>query len=306
MVRIGIDFGGTKIEAAALDSSGNFIARIRAPNPGEYVPALVTVRNLVQEVERRVGSAGSVGVGHPGSLSPVSGKVRNANNVMLNDQLLREHLEAMLERPIRLANDANCLAISEAADGAGAGERTVFGVIIGTGCGGGIVIDGKPVDGRNGVAGEWGHTPLPWPTADEVPGPLCWCRRMGCMETYVSGTGFEADYTRMSGKTAAGPAIVQLARQGDLEAENALNRYANRLARGLAVVCDVIDPDVIILGGGMSNVTELYDWLPEMIGGHVFTDTFTTPIRPAKWGDSSGVRGAAWLWEPAEAPQAVQ
>lgn len=298
MIRIGVDFGGTKIEAAALDSGGAIIARLRRPNPGAYGPALTVVAELVAAVEAEAGArAARVGVGMPGSISPRTGLIRNANSVWLNGERFGEDLEAALSRPVRLANDANCLALSEAADGAGAGAGVVFAAILGTGCGGGLVVDGRLVEGRNGVAGEWGHTPLPWATIEEHPGPACWCGRRGCLETWISGPALAAD----QGAGLSAPEIVEAARAGEPGAQAALARYVDRLGRALAGVVDLIDPDVIVLGGGMSNVAELYERLPGAIGPHVFADGFDTPIRQAVHGDSSGVRGAAWLW-PLEAP----
>jgi len=293
MIRIGVDFGGTKIEAAALDAQGAFVARVRGPSPDGYDEGLAAVHDLVAQVERQAGVRGArVGVGAPGSPSPTDGRVRNANSTHLNGRPFRADLARALGRPVRLANDANCLALSEAVDGAGAGAPVVFAAILGTGCGAGIAVDGRPLTGRNGVAGEWGHAPLPWPSAREHPGPACWCGRRGCLELWVSGTGLAADDG--AGRTAQ--AVVEAARGGEAAAAAALDRYVDRLARGLAMVCDVLDPDVIVLGGGMSNVDELYDRLPGAIGPHVFTDAFTTPVRRAAHGDSSGVRGAAWLW----------
>jgi fructokinase len=300
MIRIGVDFGGTKIEAAALDGAGRFQARVRAPSPPDYAAALETVRQLVQEAERQAGArADAVGVGGPGSVSPAGGLMRNANSTHLNGQPFPQDLARVLERPVRYANDADCLALSEATDGAGAGAGVVFGVILGTGCGGGVVIHGRLLTGANRFAGEWGHTPLPWPTAEEHPGPRCWCGRLGCMELWVSGSGFA--------RAAGAPAheVVAAARAGEAPASAELDRYVDRLARGLAVVCDILDPDVIVLGGGMSNVDELYAQLPARIACHVFSDTFATPVKKALHGDSSGVRGAAWLWPPdppADAP----
>lgn len=293
MIRIGVDFGGTKIEAAALDPEGAIIARLRTPNPGDYRPALAAVADLVAQVEQAAGGrAERIGVGMPGSISPRSGLIRNANSVWLNGEHFGDDLQATLQRPVRLANDANCLALSEAADGAGAGARVVFAAILGTGCGGGVVVDGALVEGRNGVAGEWGHSPLPWATADEHPGPACWCGRRGCLETWISGPAFAADH----GAGLKAPEIIARAGTGDAAAQAAFARYVDRLGRALAVVVDLIDPDVIILGGGMSNVAELYDRLPAALAPHVFADGVDTPIRPAVHGDSSGVRGAAWLW----------
>jgi fructokinase len=294
-----VDFGGTKIEAAALDAQGRFQARVRAPTPAAYEAGLESVRALIQEAEAQAGVRGAtVGIGIPGSPSPATGLIRNANSTRLNGRPLQADFERALGRPVRLANDANCLALSEAADGAGAGAQVVFGVIVGTGCGGGIAIGGKPLTGRNAVVGEWGHMPLPWPRADELPGPTCWCGRRNCMELWVSGSGLARDHG--SGEIAE--AIVAAARAGDAAAGATLDRYVDRLGRGLAVICDIVDPDVIVLGGGMSNVGELYERLPAAIAPHLFSDVFTTPIRPAMHGDSSGVRGAAWLWPLDGAP----
>jgi len=296
MIRIGVDFGGTKIEAAALDGEGRFLARLRAPNPGEYDAALGTVRDLVAQAEAESGARpGPIGICGPGSVSPATGLIRNANSTNLNGRPFRADLELATGRPVRLANDADCLALSEAADGAGRDAESVFAAILGTGCGGGLVIGGRLNQGRNGFAGEWGHTPLPWPTGDEHPGPLCWCGRRNCLELWISGTGFARDH----GGAPDGEAVVRAARAGDSHAAAALERYMSRLARGLAVICDIVDPDVIVLGGGMSNVSLLYQRLPAMIAGHVFSDVFETPVRQALHGDSSGVRGAARLWPEA-------
>ena len=297
MVRIGVDFGGTKIEAAALDAAGAVTLRRRTPNPGDYDSALRVVRDLVESVAAETGAGGAaVGVGIPGSISPRTGLVRNANSTWLNGRPFERDLATALGRPVRLANDANCFALSEAADGAAAGARVVFGVIVGTGCGGGLVVDGRIVEGRNGVAGEWGHTPLPWAEPHEHPGRACWCGRRGCMEVFVSGTAFEADFARAAGRAADAREIAAQAEAGEADAAAALERYVSRLARGLAAVCDVIDPDVVVLGGGMSNVEALYERLPGAVARHVFSDSFETRIVPAAHGDSSGVRGAAWLW----------
>lgn len=297
MIRIGVDFGGTKIEAAALDAEGRFQARVRAPSPPSYDAALDAVRGLVAEAEQQAGArAPAVGVGGPGSVSPASGLIRNANSTHLNGRPFPADLARTLERPVRYGNDADCLTLSEATDGAAAGAAVVFGAILGTGCGGGVVADGQLLAGANRFAGEWGHTPLPWPNADEHPGPRCWCGRLNCMELWVSGSGF----ARAAGRPAE--AVVAAARAGEAESLAELDRYVDRLARGLAVVCDVLDPDVIVLGGGLSNVAELYDRLPAAIGRHVFSDCFATPVRPAAHGDSSGVRGAAWLWPPEPGP----
>jgi fructokinase len=295
-VKIGIDFGGTKIEVAALDAHGDFLHRARAPNPGSYDAAIASVCKLVADAERAIGARASVGIGAPGSISPRTGLMRNANSTWLNGQPFREDLSAALGREVRLANDANCLALSEAVDGAGAGARVVFAVILGTGCGGGVVVDGHLVEGANGVGGEIGHMPLPWPSAAESPGPLCWCGKHNCLETWVSGSGFQRDFEGRSGRKLNGEAIIAAARAGDVEAKAALDAYINRLARSLAVVCNILDPDVFVMGGGMSNVAELYDALPDAIRRYIFSDIWDGAIKPARWGDSSGVRGAARLW----------
>ena len=297
MIRFGVDFGGTKIEAAALDAEGRVQARVRAPSPRRYAEGLDAVAQVLAEVERQAGvPAERVGVGTPGSPSPRDRLIRNANSTQLNGQPFQADLQRVLDRPVRLANDANCLALSEATDGAGRGARVVFAAILGTGCGAGIAIDGALVEGRNGIAGEWGHVPLPWPRPSEYPGPVCWCGRRGCLEVWLSGPGFAED-----ARTTPAEAAVADARAGAPVAAAALDRYVGRLARGLAMVCDLLDPDVIVLGGGMSNVGELYEHLPGKIAPHVFSDTFATPVRKAAHGDSSGVRGAAWLW-PLETP----
>lgn len=295
-MRIGVDFGGTKIEAAALHDAGAFAARIREPNPGSYDAALTLVADLIARVEAEAGPARSVGLAIPGSPSPHTGLIRNANSTYLNGRRFGGDLEVALGRPVRLANDANCLALSEAVDGAGAGAASLFGVIVGTGCGGGMIIDGKLVEGAHGVAAEIGHTSLPWPRADEAPGPACWCGLNGCLETWVSGTGFQRDHEATTGRAWKAQAIVEAARTGDAGAAAALNRYIDRLGRALAMVVNLVDPEVFVLGGGMSNVAELYDRLPEVVTRHAFSDHWDGRIVAAKWGDSSGVRGAARLW----------
>jgi fructokinase len=265
-----------------------------------YEAALATVAELVAEVEQKAGPCERVGVATPGSVSPRTGDIRNANSTYLNGRPFRRDLEAALGRPVRLANDANCLALSEAVDGAGAYGRVVFGMILGTGVGGGLAVDRRPVDGFNGVAGEVGHMPLPWPAGPELPALDCWCGLRGCLETYVSGPGLERDYRGATGARLDAPQIVAAAEAGDAAAMAALDRYIDRLARALAVIVDMADPDVIVLGGGMSNVEVLYQRLPALVAPFVFSDVFETPIVKARHGDSSGVRGAAWLW-PLEA-----
>jgi len=295
-MRIGVDFGGTKIEAAALDDAGAFAARIREPNPGDYDAAVALVADLIARVEAEAGPTRSIGLAIPGSPSPRTGLIRNANSTYLNGRRFGEDLEAALARPVRLANDANCLALSEAVDGAGKGVASVFGVIVGTGCGGGLIIDGKLVEGAHGVAAEIGHISLPWPRDTEAPGPACWCGLNGCLETWVSGTGFQRDHEATTGRAWKAQAVVEAARSGDAGAAAALARYIDRLGRALAMVVNLVDPEVFVLGGGMSNVAELYDRLPEVVERHAFSDRWDGRIVAAKWGDSSGVRGAARLW----------
>ncbi len=297
MIRIGVDFGGTKIEAAALTADGAFAVRVRRPNPGAYEAALQVVRELVGEVERQADAAGAtVGFGVPGSVSPKTGRMRNANSVWLNDKPFQADLEAALGRPVRLENDANCFALSEALCGAGEAAEVVFGAILGTGCGGGVVVRGRTVEGVNRIGGEWGHTPLPWPTDAEHDAHACWCGRANCLETWISGTAFCRDYEAATGETLTGDVIAERARAGEAAAGAALARYVDRLGRGLAVICDIVDPDVIVFGGGMSNVAELYDLVPPIAARYAFSDVFVTRIVKSRHGDSSGVSGAAWLW----------
>ncbi|MBO9574131.1 MAG: ROK family protein [Sphingobium sp.] len=296
-IRLGIDFGGTKIEIAALDESGGYALRERVPNPGNYDASIVAVRELVLGVERKLGARGTVGIGTPGSRSPRTGLMRNANSTWLNGRPFKEDLEAALGREIHMANDANCLVLSEALDGAGAGKHSVFGVIIGTGCGGGLVIDGKLVDGASAIAGEVGHTPLPWPRPEEYPGVKCWCGLMNCLEVWVSGSGFQRAFEVDTGRKANAADIVAGARAGQADESAALDAYIDRLARALAMVANIVDPDCFVLGGGMSNVSEIYPALPDRIRHYAFSDCWDGEVVPAKWGDSSGVRGAAMLWD---------
>lgn len=295
-MRIGVDFGGTKIEAAVVADDGAFLARRREPNPGAYEAAVETVARLIAVVEAETGASGPVGVATPGSVSPTRGVMRNANSTWLNGRAFPQDLEQALGRPVRLANDANCLALSEAVDGAGTGKPVVFAVILGTGCGGGVAVDGRLVEGAHGVAGEWGHTPLPWPSADEAPGPACWCGLNGCLETWVSGSGLQRDHMARTGQSLTAEDVAAAARAGEAEARLSLDLCIDRLGRAMAMVVNLIDPDAFVIGGGLSNVEELYDALPPVVGRHAFTDAWSGVIAPARWGDSSGVRGAARLW----------
>ena len=295
--RIGIDLGGTKIEIAAMAADGTLVGRQRVPTPHGYDAAVGTLTELVHQLDRQLGQTPTVGIGIPGAISPATGLVKNANSNALNGHRFDEDLAAAIGRTVRIDNDANCFALSEAIDGAAAGARVVFGVIMGTGCGGGIVIDGRIVTGRNRLSGEWGHNPLPWPTADEVPGPLCWCGQHNCMETRISGTALAEDCDGPGARDAS--QIVARAVAGDPKASAALARHADRTARGLAQVINFLDPDAIVLGGGLSNLDHLYDVLPRLVQRHVFSDISSTPILRPLHGDSSGVRGAAWLWPPA-------
>ena len=296
-MRIGIDLGGTKTEIVALGDGGRELFRKRTDTPAASYDAIVaTLAGLVNEAESALGQRGTVGVGIPGAISARTGLVKNANTVALNGHPLDRDLGHALGRDVRCQNDANCLALSEAVDGAGAGRRVVFAAILGTGCGAGIALDGRPWAGANLVAGEWGHNPLPWPTADEVPGPACWCGKSSCIEKWISGTGFADDYARAAGVRLKGEQIVARARQGEAAARGALERYVHRLARALAHVVNLLDPDVIVLGGGMSNVDELYELVSPQLAQYVFGGEADTPVVRSKHGDSSGVRGAAWLW----------
>lgn len=296
---IGVDLGGTKIEAAALGEDGRFLARERVATPsGDYEATVRAVGTIVDGLAARFGAPRGVGIGIPGSASPKTGLVRNANSTCLIGRPLARDLEAALRRPVRLENDANCFAVSESVDGAGAGARLVFAVIIGTGCGAGVAIEGRALAGRHGVAGEFGHNPLPHAFGpEEAPGPACWCGRSGCLETFLSGPGFADRHHDATGERLTPPEIAAAARDGDAGARRSLELYRDRLARALAAVVNLIDPDVVVLGGGMSNIAEIYDGLIERIAPHVFSDAFDAPVRPALHGDSSGVRGAAWLWK---------
>lgn len=296
-MRIGVDLGGTKIEVVALSPAGNVLERRRVPTPrGDYEGTLEVIASLVTGLERDLGEQGTVGVGMPGAISPATGLVKNANSTWLIGRRFQEDLSRVLGRPVRCANDANCLALSEAVDGAGAGANVVFGVILGTGVGGGLVVHGQVVVGGNAIAGEWGHNPLPWPSEEERPGPACYCGRSGCIETFLSGPGLSDDFKRLSGEHRSAVDIAESAARGDAAAERALARYEERLARALASVINVVDPDVIVLGGGASNLDRLYTSVPALWSPYVFSDHVATRLVKAVHGDSSGVRGAAWLW----------
>ncbi len=329
-MRIGIDFGGTKTEIICLDeNNGKEMYRQRIPTPrGDYIVTVKTLVELVQNAERIMKKKGTVGIGIPGAIVPETGLVKNSNSTWTNGQPLQKDVAKALGREVRMENDANCLAVSEATDGAGAGKHVVFAVIIGTGCGGGVAFGGQAHRGINCIAGEWGHNPLPYPRValrensahfghfetapmvtdklkdhyfgeldtSEYPGPLCYCGRRGCLETWISGTGFKNDYKRVNGVEISTHDIIAQAQEGDKKAIAALARYTDRLARALAQVIDIMDPDVIVLGGGMSNVNSLYKDVPAAWEQYVFSDKVKTPLVPARHGDSSGVRGAAWLW----------
>lgn len=296
--RLGIDLGGTKIAGIVLDHDGATLAEARMPAPrGDYRATVEAVAGLALRLEAEAGAPCTIGIGMPGSLSPATGLVRNANSHWLNGRRFGIDLAERLERPLRIENDANCLAVSEAIDGAGAAARVVWAVILGTGVGSGIAIDGRALTGRNGIAGEWGHGPLPDPRNDERPGPACYCGRRGCVETWLSGPGLAADHARRHGGTLTSEAIVAAARDGDPGARETLATHLDRLGRAAAQVVNLLDPDVIVIGGGLSRIPELIAGLPAAIAPHVFSDAFDTPVRASLHGDASGVRGAAWLWE---------
>jgi fructokinase len=296
-MRIGVDLGGTKIEAIALGDDGRELARRRVATPRhDYDATIGAIASLVKAIEQETGREGSVGVGMPGALSPASGLVKNANSTWLIGRAIDRDLAQALGRPVRCANDANCFALSEATDGAAAGARVVFGVIVGTGTGGGIVVDGRVLTGPNAIAGEWGHNPLPWPRDDERPGSACYCGKSGCIETFLSGPGLARDYRQRTGVELEAAEIAARAARGEDAAEAALARYEDRMARALAPVLNLLDPDVVVLGGGMSGVARLYESVPRLWQAWAFSDRITTPLRPPLHGDASGVRGAAWLW----------
>ena len=305
-MRIGIDLGGTKIEAAILDDDGTIVHRERCQTPKEdYAGTIAAIVALVERFEDRIGHRCSVGVGMPGTISPHSGLVKNANSTWIIGQPLDEDLTTALQRPVRLANDANCFALSEAVDGAAAEARVVFGVILGTGVGGGVIVDRKPLVGAHAIAGEWGHNPLPWPEDQERPGPPCYCGKFGCIEAFLSGPAMARDHAAHGGQRLSTEAIAAQAAEGEPASAATLARYADRLARSLAVVINIVDPDAIVLGGGLSNIAWLYEAVPERLPAYVFSDVCTTPILQACHGDSSGVRGAGWLWQPDELDPAL-
>jgi fructokinase len=302
-MRIGIDLGGTKTEAIALDNDGRELQRVRVPTPiGDYPGTVATIAALVRQLEEELQQTGSVGVGIPGTIVAATGLVKNANSTWLNGMPFERDLSVALEREVRCANDANCFAISEATDGAASGFNVVFGVILGTGCGGGVAMGGRVHAGPNGLGGEWGHVPLPWATASELPGPACYCGHRGCLETWISGTGFERDFASVTGARRRGAEIVAAAAAGDAAAVACVDRLIDRLARGLALIVNILDPDAIVLGGGLSNLSLLYEGesaaggLAHRLQDYAFGGGVRTPILRNRHGDSSGVRGAAWLW----------
>ena len=295
-MRLGIDLGGTKIEIIALDDDGKELLRRRVFTPtGNYAATLQVIATLVHDAEAELGYRGSLGIGTPGALSRATGRLKNSNSVVLNGQPILQDLEALLQRPVKISNDANCFALSEATDGAAAGAGVVFGVILGTGVGAGIVVNGQILTGPNGIAGEWGHNPLPWPEPNELPGPQCYCGKHGCIETFLSGPGMMQLHLRDTGIGLSTEEIVAGAERGDVNCERSLQTYENRLARSLAHVINILDPDVIVLGGGMSNIERLYVNVPRIWGNWVFSDRVDTRLVKHRFGDSSGVRGAAWL-----------
>ncbi|MEO0822950.1 MAG: ROK family protein, partial [Pseudomonadota bacterium] len=302
MIRIGVDLGGTKIEAVALGPGGTAVARQRVATPRhDYDAILAAIVSVVEQVEAAAGArAEGIGIGIPGSFSPATGLVRNANTTILIGKPLDRDMEAALGRPVRIENDANCFALAEAEAGAAQGHRCVAGLILGTGCGSGIVVDGRVLVGPNRIAGEWGHTPLPRPTIEETPGPLCYCGRRGCLELWISGTGLEGDFARATGESIRAPEIAARAAAGDGPAAESLARHLDRLGRGLSLIVNILDPDAIVIGGGLSNLDHLYRDLREATRPHVFSDCFETPILKNALGDSAGVIGAAWLWPEPE------
>jgi len=305
-LRLGVDLGGTKIEIIAIDGDGRETERRRIASPrDDYDGTVRAVAGLVSGVESAMGRRGSVGIGIPGARSPATGKIKNANSTWLNGRMLDVDMAAALGRPVRLANDANCLALSEARDGAAAGAEIVFAIILGTGVGGGIVVRGQPLVGRNAISGEWGHNPLPWPRDDERPGPACFCGRRGCIETFLSGPGLARDHALVTGQALSAEDVAAAAAAGDADAGATLQRYLDRLVRALAHAINIIDPDVIVFGGGLSNIEALIQGWPDRLKPYVLSDRIDTSIVRARHGDSSGVRGAAWLWAEEELDAAL-
>lgn len=296
--RLGVDLGGTKIELAAVDAAGSTALRRRVATPaGDYDATISAVASLVRDAERELGASCRVGVATPGALSLATGRIKNANSTCLNGRALKEDLQRALDREVRIANDANCFALSEAVDGAGKGARVVFGVILGTGVGGGLVVDRRVIDGANAIAGEWGHNPLPLPGPGDEPLPACYCGRRGCVETYLSGPGLANDHAKATGERLGADGIAQRAAAGDAACLATVARYERRLARAISTVINIVDPDVIVLGGGLSNIQRLYAHVPKLWAAHVFSDEVRTRLAAPVHGDSSGVRGAAWLWD---------
>ncbi|WP_455206875.1 ROK family protein [Kaarinaea lacus] len=297
LIRIGIDLGGSKTEVIALSETGETLLRNRVPTvANDYQATLSTIQHLVEHAEHTLQTSCSVGIGTPGAVSPKSGLLKNSNSTWLNGKPLQKDIEECLQRAVRIANDANCFALSEAIDGAAQDSRVVFGVIVGTGIGGGIVVDKQVLTGPNAIAGEWGHNPVPWPSADELPGPPCYCGKHGCIETLLSGPGLASEFFNITGRQYNAETIARQAQAGDVDASAALKRYETRMAKCLASVINILDPDVIVLGGGLSNIQRLYGNVPKLWGRYVFSDTVNTRLVAPKYGDSSGVRGAAWLW----------
>ena len=300
MIRSGIDVGGTKIEGIALDEDGVELVRQRVATPeGDYQGTLVAIKSLIELLESSIKQEATIGICTPGALSYAKssfGLLKNSNSVCMNGKPVHQDLEVLLQRPVKITNDANCFALSEATDGAARDATIVFGVIVGTGVGAGIVVNKQVLNGANAIAGEWGHNPMPWPDSDELPGPTCYCGKQGCIETFLSGPGLAKDHELHTGHVHTSRQIVEQARQGNEASEESLQRYETRMAKGLAHVINILDPDVIILGGGMGNIQRLYRNVPKLWGDYVFSDTVSTKLLPPEHGDSSGVRGAAWLW----------
>ena len=297
-LRIGLDVGGSKIEGILMSAGAEELARYRVATPrNDYAATIAAIVNLAATLMQGIPTGTRIGIAVPGSISPLTGLMQNANSTWLNGRSFDRDLAVALATPVRLANDANCFALSEAIDGAGENARIVFGVILGTGCGGGLVVNGRLLDGPRSIGGEWGHNPLPWATSDEYPGPHCWCGRNGCLETWVSGPGMAADHARLTGETLTAVEIAERAGCGNDAAMATLSRHADRLARGLAHVVNITDPDVLVLGGGLSQLPHLYEQLPQLMGPHIFADRASIVIKAPRWGDASGSRGAARLWD---------